>query len=124
VLGDGDNPVVGDLVVDSGIGEVVRWNAEDATGYSLPALARRVDVVLDVGGSAEHRRAAMAMILPPALITLQDTGSVVAAAADLLGGALAADPPRVTRELLAHSAQRLASLAPAGSALPEVRGGI
>lgn len=123
VLGDADNPEVGDLVVAAGVAEVVRWNPEDATGYPLPALARRVDVVLDVVGAPEHRRAAMAMILPPTLITLQDA-VCAAALEDLLRGVLGADPPRVTRELMGHSAHRLASLVPAGPPLPEARGGI
>lgn len=109
MLGDAHNREVGDLVSALGVGEVVRWNPEDAASYPLPVLARRVDVVLDVLGSAEHRREAAAIVLAPAMLALSGPDAVVAALEELLRGVLDAASPWITEELLVASAQRLAS---------------
>ena len=95
VLGDAHNREVGDLVCAVGVGEVVRWNLDDAVSHPLSVLARRVDVVLDVAGSPEQRREATALVLPPALIALGGPDAVGGcagrAATRCAGRCLAAD---------------------------------
>lgn len=59
IIGAARGPMVATLAVAAGIGEIDRWDVEDAQDFPLDALCRHADVVIDLlGCGARHRGAA------------------------------------------------------------------
>jgi malate dehydrogenase (oxaloacetate-decarboxylating) len=80
IIGGDHHPEIAALAVAAGIGEVTSWTPHDAPCFPLSALARRATVVIDALGSANTRRQAAYMVLPPPIIALDDEQPLLALA--------------------------------------------
>ncbi|MGW0176246.1 hypothetical protein ACWDUM_20670 [Rhodococcus sp. NPDC003322] len=113
-------PLLGPVLLKSGIGEVINWSRVDAHAFPLRRLMQRHDVLIDLAGTATDTDAPGRTVAWPtdrfALGRLVVPG--------LMSALCGHDTTKVTAEILAACARALALTTPPGQTLPSSDDGL
>lgn len=107
-------PLLGPILMNSGIGQITNWHGGDAHAFPLRRLMEKNDVLIDLAGTASESDAPGRIVRYPAdPFTL---GQLVVPG--LLSALCGHEAREVTIEVLAAAARALALTTPTGQALP------
>lgn len=114
VNGPENAPLLGPILMNSGIGQITNWHGGDAQAFPLRRLMEQNDVLIDLAGTASEADAPGRTVRYPAdPFTL---GQLVVPG--LLSALCGHQAREVTIEVIAAAARALALTTPAGQALP------
>ena len=113
-------PLLADLLMAAGIGDIISWNLADRTGFPLPVVARDADALIDLLGGASDITRAAANRPHLAVIAPDEPDDHLLAVPGLLRALAASAHPTLTLEVYLRCALALAAATPPGRLLPEL----
>jgi hypothetical protein len=119
IAGAADMPILSQLLITSGIGEVIQWNRDDALSFSLRCVAAQADAVIDLLGGPQGLADAVNARPELMVITPDRIDWALLALPGLLDTVITTSPPAATVETCCASALELVAATPPGRLLPQ-----
>jgi len=118
ITGAAGMPMLGQLLITSGIGEVIQWNHDDALSFSLRCIASQADAVIDLLGCPQEMADAMNAHPELMVITPDRIGWALLALPGLLD-TVTTSPPAATVDTCYACALDLVAATPPDRLLPQ-----